>query len=131
MFTPGIAAELLSTPPSTLRRYAVLFADFLSSGARKRRRSYIQSDLDTLAQIKNLLTEGVLIADVPSKLEKVIDQDQPESKALALPGLILQISEMQSTFDTQASQIAQLQKRLAWLELPIWKRIGKKPPEYS
>ena len=128
MFTPGIAAELLSTPPSTLRRYAVLFADFLSSGARKRRRSYTQSDLDTLAQIKNLLIEGVLIADVPSKLEKVIDQDQPESKALTLPGLIMQLSEMQELFNTQAAQLDQLQKRLDWLELPIWKRIGRTPP---
>ena len=128
MFTPGIAAELLSTPPSTLRRYAVLFADFLSSGARKRRRSYTQSDLDTLAQIKNLLIEGVLIADVPSKLEKVIDQDQPESKALTLPGLIVQLQDMQAAFDKQLAQIEQLQKRLTWLEQPFYKRIGRTPP---
>jgi len=129
MFTPGIAAELLSTPPSTLRRYAVLFAPFLSSAARKRRRSYTQSDLDTLAQIKELLSDGVLIADIPSKLEKIIDQDQPESKALTLPGLIVQLQDMQAAFDHQAAQLDRLQNRIAWLELPIWKRIGKKPPE--
>ena len=129
MFMPGIAAELLSTPPSTLRRYAVLFAPFLSSAARKRRRSYTQPDLDTLAQIKELLSDGVLIADIPSKLEKVIDLDQPQSTALTLPGLILQLQDMQAAFDNQAAQLVQLQNRIAWLETPFYRRIGKKPPE--
>ena len=128
MFTPGIAAELLNTPPSTLRRYAVLFKAYLSSAARKRRRLYTQQDIDTIAQIKELLSDGVLIKDIPPILEKVIDQDHNESIALTLPGLILQLQDMQAAFDNQSSQLDQLQKRLDWLETPFYKRIGKKPP---
>ena len=132
MFTPGIAAELINIPPSSLRRYVVLYRDFLSPAARKRPRSYNQADLTTLARVKELLTQGTLIKDVPQILEseqgKIIDQDQPESKALTLPGLIVQLQDMQAAFDNQASQIVQLQKRLDWLELPIWKRIGRTPP---
>ena len=133
MFTPGTTSELLSIPSSTLRRYAVLYAPFLSSGANKRRRIYTQPDLDTLARIKELLTEGTLIKDVSPILEseqgKTIDQDQNESTALTLPGLIVQIQDMQAAFDSQAAQIDQLQKRLDWIEQPFYKRIGKKPPE--
>jgi len=133
MFTPGTTSELLSIPSSTLRRYAVLYAPFLSSGANKRRRIYTQPDLDTLARIKELLKEGTLIKDVSPILEseqgKTIDQDQNESTALTLPGLIVQIQDMQAAFDSQAAQIDQLQKRLDWIEQPFYKRIGKKPPE--
>jgi DNA-binding transcriptional MerR regulator len=133
MFTPGIAAELINIPPSSLRRYVNLYAPFLSPAARKRPRLYNQADLTTIARVKELLSQGILIKDVPqilgSEQGKTIDQDQPQSKALALPGLISQIKEMQASFDSQATQLDQLQKRLTWLETPFYKRIGKKPPE--
>lgn len=131
MFTPGIAAELLNMPSSSLRRYVVLYRDFLSPAARKRPRSYNQADLTTLARVKELLSQGTFVKDVPEILEreqgKTIDQDQPESTALTLPGLISQIKEMQTAFDLQSSQIEQLQNRLDWLEIPFYKRIGKNP----
>lgn len=128
MFTPGKAAELINCPPSTLRRYVNLFPNYLSRAARKRPRSYNEADLTTIAKIKELLAQGVLVKDIPSKLELVIDQEQPESSALTLPGLVQTIKEMQAAFDNQAAQLDQLQARLNWLETPFYKRIGKKPP---
>jgi len=133
MFTPGIAAELINIPPSSLRRYVVLYADYLSPAARKRPRSYNQADLTTIARVKELLSQGILVKDVPSVLEseqgQILDQDQNESTALTLPGLILQLQDMQAAFDNQAAQLDQLQNRITWLELPFYRRIGKKPPE--
>ena len=133
MFTPGIAAELLNMPSSSLRRYVVLYRDFLSPAARKRPRSYNQADLTTIARVKELLSQGILVKDVPSVLEseqgQILDQDQNESTALTLPGLILQLQDMQAAFDNQAAQLDQLQNRITWLELPFYRRIGKKPPE--
>jgi len=132
MFTPGIAAELLNMPSSSLRRYVNLYAPFLSPAARKRPRTYNQADLTTIARVKELLSQGILVKDVSSILEseqgKILDQDQPETTALTLPGLVLQLSEMQEMLDNQAAQLDRLQARLDWLETPFFKRIGKKPP---
>ncbi|GAH11654.1 unnamed protein product [marine sediment metagenome] len=128
MYTPGQIAQLLDAAPSTVRRYAVLFSPFLSSGARQRRRSYNHADLATLTRVRELLSDGTLIKDIPPQLEKVIDEN-PNGKALALPGLLAQFQTMQETFNTQAAQLVQLQKRLAWLETPFYKRIGRTPPE--
>jgi DNA-binding transcriptional MerR regulator len=128
MFTPGKAAELINCPPSTLRRYVNLFPNYLSRAARKRPRSYNQNDLSTIAKIKELLAQGVLVKDISSKLELVIDQEQPESTALTLPGLVQTIKDMQAAFDNQSSQIVQLQSRITWLELPFYKKIGRTPP---
>ena len=109
-----------------------MYADYLSPAARKRPRTYNQADLSTIARVKELLSQGTLVKDVPAILEseqgKIIDQDQPASTALTLPGLIVQLQDMQAAFDLQSSQLDQLQKRLDWLETPFYKRIGKKPP---
>ena len=128
MYTPSQIAQMLDIAGSTLRRYAALFGEYLSSGARQRRRVYSEGDLATLTLVRKLLSEGVLIKDIPPRLEKVIDQEQ-ESTALALPGLIIQLKDMQEIFDRQASQIDQLQKRLDWIEQPFYKKIGRTPPE--
>ena len=119
-------------PSSSLRRYVNLYAPYLSPAARKRPRTYNQADLTTIARVKELLSQGILVKDVPSILEseqgKILDQDQP-SEVITLPGLIEQIKEMQAAFDNQASQIQQLQNRITWLETPFYKRIGRTPPE--
>ena len=132
MYTPSQIAQMLDIAGSTLRRYAALFGEYLSSGARQRRRIYSEGDLETLIRVRELLADGTLIKDIPPKLEleldKVIDQEQ-ESTALALPGLIIQLKDMQEIFDRQASQIDQLQKRLDWIEQPFYKKIGRTPPE--
>ena len=130
MYTPGQVAKLLFCNPSTVRRYAGLFANFLSPGAQpNRRRIYTETDLSTFILVRELLSDGILIADIPDHLDKVIDQDQPASTALTLPGLIVQLQDMQAAFDLQSSQLDQLQNRITWLETPFYKRIGKKPPE--
>jgi DNA-binding transcriptional MerR regulator len=128
MYTPGQVAQLLDAAPSTVRRYAVLFSPFLSSGANKRRRIYSQSDLATLTRVRELISDGTLSKDIPPQLEKVIDEN-PNGKALALPGLIAQIQDMQAVFETQAAQLTQLEKRCAWLETPFYKKFGRTPPE--
>jgi len=116
MFSPGQASELLEIPPSTLRRYAKLFEKYLSEGARKKRRTYTETDLSKLKQIKELLDAGSTIKEVPDQLGKTLEvQKEDTSTALALPGLIEQLKEFQSIFEQQQQEIEEHKQALIYL----------------
>jgi len=125
MFFPGQASELLNIPPSTLRRYANLFQDYLSEGAhRKRRRTYTEADLTKLKQIRELLNAGSTLNEVSDQLdadiETTIDVEEDTSKALTLPGLITQLEEFQAAFEQQQQEIIYLTQRVEELQQIIY-----------
>ena len=85
MKTPGQVSELLEIPPSTLRRWASLFGEYLSEQANRYRRSYTAQDVATFEHIKELSSRGILLKDIPEHLDNVvIADDQPAENTSAL-----------------------------------------------
>lgn len=71
--TPAEVAALLQVEPSTLRRWALHFADLLSPGAQKptvpgTQRVYSEADVELLRQVQHLLGEGQTTAHVHEQL---------------------------------------------------------------
>lgn len=129
MFTPAQVAQTLNTPPSTLRRWAKHFATFLSPQPGKKR-SYTVADLDTLRRIQELSAQGLSYDQIAQTLSIV--SAPPADTALvsvadfaqALEGAHAQLASLQAQVALQADE---LQAIKAWLRLPFYKRLGKKP----
>ena len=130
MFTPAQVAQTLNCPPSTLRRQAKRFAAFLSPQSGKKR-SYTIADLDTLKRIQELSAKGLSYDQIAQTLSVV--SAPPADTALisvadfaqALESAHAQLASLQAQLTQQADE---LQVIKAWLRLPFYKRLGKKPP---
>ena len=130
MFTPAQVAQTLSVPPSTLRRWAKHFASYLSPQNGKKR-TYTVADLDTLRRIQELSAKGLSYDQIAQTLTVV--SAPPADTALvsvadfaqALEGAHAQLASLQAQVAQQAEE---LQAIKAWLRLPFYKRLGKKPP---
>ena len=130
MFTPAQVAQTLSVPPSTLRRWAKHFASYLSPQSGKKR-VYTIADLDTLRRIQELSAQGLSYAQIAQNL--TIISAPPADTALvsiadfaqALESAHAQLASLQAQLTQQAEE---LQAIKAWLRLPFYKRLGKKPP---
>ena len=130
MFTPAQVAQTLNTPPSTLRRWAKRFAAFLSPQSGKKR-TYTVADIDTLKRIQDLSAQGLSYAQIAQTLS-VVSQPPADTAlisvadfAQALEGAHAQLASLQAQVTQQAEE---LQAIKAWLRLPFYKRLGKKPP---
>ena len=130
MFTPAQVAQTLNTPPSTLRRWAKRFAAFLSPQSGKKR-TYTVADIDTLKRIQDLSAQGLSYAQIAQTLT-VVSQPPADTAlisladfAQALEGAHAQLASLQAQVAQQAEE---LQAIKAWLRLPFYKRLGKKPP---
>ncbi len=130
MFTPAQVAQTLNTPPSTLRRWAKRFAAFLSPQSGKKR-TYTIADIDTLKRIQDLSAQGLSYAQIAQTLT-VVSQPPADTAlisladfAQALEGAHAQLASLQAQVAQQAEE---LQAIKAWLRLPFYKRLGKKPP---
>jgi DNA-binding transcriptional MerR regulator len=141
IYTPKQVKALLSLPGSTLRRYAKVYADYLSQEANQARRNYTEQDISTLARIRDLSQLRRSVDEIKDQLQVVIDdggeQDQEDITALALPGILEQVNEykalMEQAITAQRKQdeklaaqdavIEQLQDRLKALETPWYKRL--------
>ena len=75
---PNEVATQLQISPSTLRRWSNEFSDFLSNSAgrtleededKASHRRYTDKDLETLANIKGLLAEGLTYIQVGKRLQ--------------------------------------------------------------
>lgn len=77
VFTPKVAATMLGVSPSTLRRWAPLFAAHLSpeAGASGQARQYTEDDVALLAEVKRLLDLRVPIEKVQAHLAGVVASD--------------------------------------------------------
>ena len=87
LYKPKQVSDLLGIPASTLRYYAKLYKDYLSEGVQaSQRRRYNGHDLNTLAMVKDLSSDGILIADIKGQLDNAdiddlyieIETPQPE-----------------------------------------------------
>ena len=130
MFTPAQVAQTLSVPPSTLRRWAKHFASYLSPQNGKKR-TYTVADLDTLRRIQELSAKGLSYDQIAQTLTLV--SAPPADTALvsvadfaqALEGAHAQLASLQAQVAQQAQELSVIK---AWLQLPFYKRLGKKPP---
>ena len=130
MFTPAQVAQTLSVPPSTLRRWAKHFASYLSPQSGKKR-TYTIADIDTLRRIQELSAKGLSYAQIAQTLTLV--SAPPADTALvsvadfaqALESASAQLASLQAQIIQQAEELDAIK---AWLRLPFYKRLGKKPP---
>ena len=130
MFTPAQVAQTLSVPPSTLRRWAKHFASYLSPQSGKKR-VYTIADLDTLRRIQELSAKGLSYDQIAQTLTLV--SAPPADTALvsvadfaqALESASAQLASLQAQIIQQAEELDAIK---AWLRLPFYKRLGKKPP---
>lgn len=79
LMTPAEVATLLQVEPSTLRRWALHFADLLSPRAQKptvpgTQRVYSEADVELLGQVQRLLGEGHTTAHVREQLSGAHDR---------------------------------------------------------
>ena len=130
MFTPAQVAQTLSVPPSTLRRWAKHFAAFLSPQSGKKR-TYTVADIDTLKRIQDLSAQGLSYAQISQTLT-VVSQPPADTAlisladfAQALESAHAQLAAVQAQLTQQAQELDAIK---AWLQLPFYKRLGKKPP---
>jgi len=133
MFTPAQTAETLTVPASTLRRWALVFKDYLSQRQGKKR-SYSIADVDVFRQVRDLSQQGCTVEQIKERLT-LIPPEQENPKAVAsLVQFAREISimraenaELQLRLDEQSQQLADLQEQLsavnAWLSLPWYRRI--------
>ena len=130
MFTPAQVAQTLSVPPSTLRRWAKHFASYLSPQSGKKR-TYTIADIDTLKRIQELSAKGLSYAQIAQTLTLV--SAPPADTALvsvadfaqALESASAQLASLQAQIIQQAEELDAIK---AWLRLPFYKRLGRKPP---
>ena len=130
MFTPAQVAQTLNCPPSTLRRQAKYFAAFLSPQSGKKR-TYTVADIDTLKRIQELSAQGLSYAQIAQTLT-VVSQPPADTAlisvadfAQALESAHAQLASLQAQVSQQAQELSAIK---AWLQLPFYKRLGKKPP---
>jgi len=133
MIKPGQASETLNIPPSTLRRLANEFEDYLSPQTGHYR-EYSLEDLDTFRKIRELVSHGQTYKDIKPKLqvlEKPSENQEPKSLAI-VPELIKslqiasdQLATLQAKADTQDQRIKALE---AWIALPWYRKMFTKPP---
>lgn len=155
MLTPGQVCEALDVPPSTLRRWAVRFADYLSPQPSGRgHRSYTVDDLNTFRKIKTLSGDGVLLSEIADRLNVVEAPPDQSTDLITTEGYTKMLTYAVDTLQAIQTTIADQGKRLSQLEsqareqtqvtiehqddeikrwreygsLPWWKRIITKPP---
>lgn len=131
MITPGQIAKTLEVSPATVRRWSKRFARHLTPHTPGKNRAYTVDDLAVLTRVRDLSASGTPLANIDQALA-VIDPSA-ESNALvniadfakSLQTARDQVTHLQYQLDTQTARLDAL---TAWLALPFYKRIGKKPP---
>jgi len=136
MIKPGQASDTLDIPPSTLRRLAKEFEDYLSPQTG-RFREYTLEDLDTFRKIRELLSHGMTYKDVKTRLqvlEKPSEDQEPKSLAV-VPELIKslqiasdQLATLQAKTDKQDQRIKALE---AWIALPWYQKLFTEPSDFT
>ena len=129
MFTPAQVAQTLNCPPSTLRRQAKYFAAFLSPQSGKKR-TYTVADIDTLKRIQELSAQGLSYAQIAQTLT-VVSQPPADTALISVADFAQALESAHAQLASLQAQVAQQAQELdaikAWLQLPFYKRLGKKP----
>ena len=150
MYTSGQVADMLATPPSTLRRYVKIYGKHLSESATKKRgRRFTERDVATLARARSLLQQGRTPKET-NDLLAVVGEDAPEVEPDAALMLVPSISaaltealdatqslradvstlaeQVESVSDSQEETRAALTLIREYMRLPFYRRWLSGPP---
>lgn len=126
MLSPKQVSDLLNIPVSSLRRYAVDYADMLSASAAHegKKRRYTDNDVLTLRRIRVLVAQKKTPDEVRGLLQVVasLPPDEqvtpPADRALAVayPELLEQLEFIKSALASKDAQISELLARVNALE---------------
>jgi len=130
MLTPGQIAKTLDVSSATVRRWSARFAHHLSPHTPGKKRSYTVDDLATLTRIRDMSASGTPLDQINQAL---IVSDQPATNAL------ITVADFAQSLQIASDRLASMQNKLdqtndrldaltAWLALPFFKRLFKKPP---
>lgn len=130
MLTPGQIANTLDVSPATVRRWSARFARHLSPHTPGKKRSYTVDDLATLTRIRDMSATGTPLDQINQAL---MVSDQPATNAL------ITVADFAKSLQTASDHLTYLQNKLdqtndrldaltAWLALPFFKRLFKRPP---
>jgi DNA-binding transcriptional MerR regulator len=137
MLTPKQISETLTIPPSTLRRWAQRFEEFLSTETQPgKHRTYTPTDLNTFRTIQELLANGKTYAQIENELATAKPEPAPSMALAALPEFQAAIEEFRANNaainEMLFSELEEFHKWRnefnAWASLPWWKRIFTPPP---
>lgn len=143
MFSPKQVSDMLQIPPSTLRRYSVLFAAHLSPQKEGKKRVYTDQDITILKRIKDL-SHKMPIDQIGPRLV-IVDDPPPapkEETSSLLPEIFARFDWLEADRQKTAKEISELTTRLerleadnahterlkAWAALPWWQRLFIPPP---
>ena len=130
MLTPGQIAQTLDVSTATLRRWSARYAYHLSPQTPGKKRTYTVDDLAVLTRVRDLSATGTPLAQIDQALA-VTDIPAQSSALIALSDFALslqsardQVAHLQTQLDQQTTRLDAL---TAWLALPFYKRLFKKP----
>jgi len=136
MLTPKQIYETLTISPSTLRRWAKRFEEYLSLENHEpgTHREYTPEDLHTFKTIQTHLENGLTYAQIEERLNVVEEPEPDQSTALlTLPEFTQAIETARAAVASMRMEIHELKEwqaeMNAWLALPWWKRIFTKLPK--
>jgi len=117
--TPGELSELLDIPSSTLRRYVKHFGDHLSEDAQlPRGRRFHESDMHTIAMIRDLTQRGYKLEEIPGELDKPIEDAKLVTQELTERAVIKKLDSFASILEEHEKRLEKLEKRPS-----LWDRI--------
>ncbi|WP_333788520.1 MerR family transcriptional regulator [Lactobacillus acetotolerans] len=130
MLTPGQIANTLDVSSATVRRWSARFAHHLSPHTPGKKRSYTVDDLATLTRIRDMSASGTPLDQINQAL---IVSDEPATNAL------ITVADFAQSLQIASDRLASMQNKLdqtndrldaltAWLALPFFKRLFKRPP---
>ncbi len=130
MITPGQIAQTLDVSTATVRRWSARYARHLSPNTPGKKRTYTVDDLAVLTRVRDLSATGtplvqidqaLAVTDIPAQSSALITlADFAQSLQFARD----QVAHLQTQLDQQTARLDAL---TAWLALPFYKRLFKKP----
>jgi DNA-binding transcriptional MerR regulator len=131
MLTPAQIADTLQVSPATVRRWSARFARHLTPHTPNKKRAYSTDDLAILAKVRDLSALGTPLDQIDQSLSVPDPAGSSALITIADFARALQYAQdltahLQSQLDEQTARLDAL---TAWLALPLYKRIGKRPPK--
>lgn len=130
--SPKEVSELLQIPSSTLRRYSVAFALYLSPQSPGKKRVYTDSDVVTLGKIKELARKFPLEKIGPLLQVVEVSPTPPDNSLMLIPAFKAMTKELETLRAVWASdheRLDRLEKIAEWAALPWWRRLFTPPPK--
>lgn len=131
MLTPAQIADTLQVSPATVRRWSARFARHLTPHTPNKKRAYSTDDLAILVKVRDLSALGTPLDQIDQSLSVTDPAGSSALITIADFARALQYAQdltahLQSQLDEQTARLDAL---TAWLALPLYKRIGKRPPK--